>query len=98
MSSPAVNIRRYLDPAPVPDDVKAQAWDAFHSATTPQAFQAAFDRIRLPDEVKADLWDAKFPPAGTGRPCAWKHQRSGHEGLASPGYAEASLCNASADG
>lgn len=49
-----------LDPIPVDNAVKANAWDAFSQATSPDDFKAKFDKLALPDSAKADLWDMKF--------------------------------------
>lgn len=49
-----------LDPIPVANDMKANAWDAYSQATSPDDFKARFDKIALPDNAKADLWDMKF--------------------------------------
>ena len=62
-----------LDPLPVDDSVKADAWDAFHSAAGPSHFKSLMDPLGLPDEAKADLWDMKFgasvtPPEKGGDP------------------------------
>jgi len=56
-----------LDPLQVPQNVKADAWDAFHSAADQADFQKRFDSLNIPKEAKAALWDAKFqltPPEG----------------------------------
>jgi hypothetical protein len=51
-----------LKDAPVGDDVKAQAWEAFKSANSPQDFKKAFDPMSaLPDAVKHALWEYKQP-------------------------------------
>lgn len=58
------DIRTILDPLATDKALKAQAWDDFHAAQTPEDFQARFDKLALPKEAKAALWDAKFaaPP------------------------------------
>lgn len=57
-----------LKDAPVSDDVRAQAWDAFTKAATPQDFKKTFDPIKsLPDSVKGILWDFKKP--------SWRNQQ-----------------------
>lgn len=57
------DIRSILDPLKVDNSLKADAWDGFHAASSPEDFQSRFDKLKLPTEVKAALWDAKF---GTG--------------------------------
>jgi hypothetical protein len=57
-----------LKDAPVSDAVRAQAWDAFTKANSPQDFKKAFDPIKgLSDSVKGALWDFKKPSWGTGQ-------------------------------
>jgi hypothetical protein len=59
------DIRSILDPLPVDNEVKARAWDAFHSVKSEDEFRAQFDAISdLPREAKAALWDAKFSGEG----------------------------------
>lgn len=66
--SPAANpqevespeVRSVLDPLPVDNTVKAEAWRVYHTASSPQQFQSSFDKLQLPKEAKAALWNAKF--------------------------------------
>jgi predicted 3-demethylubiquinone-9 3-methyltransferase (glyoxalase superfamily) len=55
------DIRTILDPLQVPDEVKADAWDAWHAAKDDSDFQRRFARLSIPTEAKASLWDLKFP-------------------------------------
>jgi hypothetical protein len=55
------DISNILDSSKAPTNIKADAWDAFHAANSPDDFKARFDKLGLPDETKAALWDAKFP-------------------------------------
>lgn len=48
-----------LRPLNIPDDLKAQAWDAYHDATDPDDFAVRIVKINLPNEAKAALWDLK---------------------------------------
>ncbi len=52
--------RAVLDPISVGNDIKANAWDAYSQAKSPDDFKAKFDKLALPDNAKADLWDMKF--------------------------------------
>ena len=49
-----------LDPIPVDQTLKANAWDAYRQATSPDDFKAKFDKIAIPDSAKSDLWNMKF--------------------------------------
>ncbi len=51
--------------APVPDPVRADAWDAFHQSAHEDEFAQRVQGLPLPDETKAQLWDHK---AGVVRP------------------------------
>lgn len=54
------DIRSILDPAPIPKGVKADAFDAYTSATSADDLQQRLDKLPpIPQKVKADLWDAK---------------------------------------
>lgn len=55
-----LGLKPVLDGIDAPDHVKADSWDAFYGAQTPEDFKARFDRLNLPTERKADLWDLKF--------------------------------------
>jgi hypothetical protein len=48
-----------LKSAPIPDSVRADAWDAYHAAAGPQDLAARMAKLPLPNSVKADLWDQK---------------------------------------
>jgi hypothetical protein len=60
------DLKSILDAAPAANEVRAEAWDAFHLASSPEDFKSRFDKLKLPDTVKADLWDLKFQGPGTG--------------------------------
>jgi hypothetical protein len=55
-------LRGILDPVPVDRTVKADAWDAYYKAKTPEEFRSYFDTAPLPNQVKHALWDLKFAP------------------------------------
>jgi hypothetical protein len=57
---PSDDIQSVLDAVQTDKSVKADAWDAYHHAKSPQDFQTAFDKLNLPKETKAALWDHKF--------------------------------------
>lgn len=59
----ADRLQQILDSSKAPNIVKADAWDAFHSAKSPEEFKATFDRLPLLPKVKADLFDLKFNSA-----------------------------------
>lgn len=75
------DLRPILDPAPVGNEVKRKAWDAWHAAKTPQEFRASFDDMPLPRETKRALWDAKFKSqeAGTPKPTEGIMSRLGQD-------------------
>jgi hypothetical protein len=56
------DIRPILDPLKVPNETKAQVWDAWHSAKDDADFQRRFAGLNIPNEAKASLWDMKFAP------------------------------------
>ena len=56
------DIQTLLDASGAPQDVKANAWDAYHQTGNQQDFQARFDKLQIPQETKASLWDMKFSP------------------------------------
>lgn len=66
--------------APVPADVRADAWDAFQAATDADDLTRRISALKLPDEVKADLWDIK-----SGVPLAEKTAPAKAPGLATIG-------------
>lgn len=84
MSTPAITpeVKGLLDPLPVPSNVKADTWDAYYGADTPQAFKQRFDQLALPPSVKAQLWDLKFgnnkmaPPPNAGANTAARLQQA----------------------
>lgn len=41
------------------DDVRASAWDAFHTSANVDELTNALKGLSLPDDLKADLWDLK---------------------------------------
>jgi hypothetical protein len=59
-------VESVLRSADVPDQVKAQAWDAFFKSKDENAFKTSFGAIKeLPDPVKAQLWDLKSHKTAT---------------------------------
>src|SRR5215831_11774530 len=60
------DVQSIIGSANVPDNIKADAWDAFHAATSAADFKTRFDAIGLPNETKAALWDMKYPAGGAG--------------------------------
>jgi hypothetical protein len=63
MADTAIDIRPILDPLQVDQKLKADAWNQFQGASSPEDFQARFDKVNIPVEAKAALWNAKFKPA-----------------------------------
>jgi hypothetical protein len=61
-----------LRTAPTTDAVRAQVWDAYQAATSPDDFAAKVKDLPLPTAIKADLWDLKAarPAADTAAPAA----------------------------
>lgn len=53
------DVQSILDPLQIPKGVKANAYDAYQSATSADDLQKQLDKLPLPTKVKADLWDAK---------------------------------------
>lgn len=50
-----------LAPLQIPDNVKADAWDAYHAASSHMDLTPKLMAVKgLPDSAKADLWDAKL--------------------------------------
>ena len=45
--------------APIPDRLRADAWDAFEQATDADDLAKRLAKLPMPDAVKADLWDLK---------------------------------------
>jgi hypothetical protein len=48
-----------LRSAPVDDNARADAWDAFHQSQSEEDLTGRLQKLNLPQSVKADLWDAK---------------------------------------
>lgn len=48
-----------IEPLPIDRSAKAAAWDAFHSAQTPEDLQSGLDSLPLTNQAKSDLWDLK---------------------------------------
>ena len=48
-----------LAPLQIPDSVKADAWDAYHQASSVDDLAARLKKLPLPNSVRGDLWDAK---------------------------------------
>lgn len=53
------DVESILKPLPVPDSVKADAWDAYHGASSLDDLTGRLNKLPLTDAVKADIWDAK---------------------------------------
>lgn len=60
------DLQNYLQKLNVPDEVKADAWDAYHGAKDQGDFETRFKGLNLPDNAKADLWDMRFAKSPTG--------------------------------
>ncbi|HTA24728.1 MAG TPA: hypothetical protein VK763_14445 [Terriglobales bacterium] len=60
--TPQPDIKPILDRLNLPDNVKAQAWDAYYGAKDPGDFKQRFDSLAIPDDAKANLWDMRFSP------------------------------------
>jgi len=58
-TAPVDSAQQILAPVSVDDGIKAQAWEAFHSASSAQDFAQAVGNLNLPQEIKASLWEAK---------------------------------------
>ncbi len=56
MADPVADILRKQ---PIPDAVRAQAWDAFESAKDADDLASKLQAIKMPDAAKASLWDLK---------------------------------------
>lgn len=52
-------VAELLRKQPIPDAVRAQAWDAFESAKDADELAAALQALKMPDAAKASLWDLK---------------------------------------
>jgi hypothetical protein len=71
-------LQSYLKSLPTDDNTRANVWDAYHGANTPQDFQSGLSKLNIPQSAKADLWDAKYgnktlstyaaPPSATPAP------------------------------
>jgi hypothetical protein len=64
------DIQPILDSLNVPKSVKADAYDAYHAATSTDDLKARLDKLPLPNNAKADLWDAKNSEAAAAAPAA----------------------------
>lgn len=53
------DLEQLLKSAPIPDSVRADAWDAYHAAAGPQDLAARLGKLPIDNETKATLWDAK---------------------------------------
>lgn len=66
MADPVADLLRKT---PIPDAIRAQAWDAFESAKDADELATALQAIKMPDVAKASLWDLKAqaapPPQAT---------------------------------
>lgn len=52
-------VQARLITAPVPNSVRADAWDAFQQSKDADELAQRLAAIKIPDNVKADLWDMK---------------------------------------
>lgn len=48
-----------IEPLPIDRSAKANAWDIFHAAQTPEDLQSGLDNLPLTKQAKSDLWDLK---------------------------------------
>lgn len=64
----APDIRTVLDPLPVDQTVKAEVWNHFYGASSPDDFKQRFDQLQIPTEAKSALWNLKFNPGGSATP------------------------------
>lgn len=53
------DIQSILQNAPIPQAIRASAWDAYQGATDEDDLAARLNKLPIPNNVKADLWDAK---------------------------------------
>lgn len=67
MADPVADL---LKRQPVPDAVRAQAWDAYEAAPDADALAATLKSLKLPQTAKAALWDMKEASAPKGQPVA----------------------------
>lgn len=51
--------------APLSDAQRADLWDAYQTAGTPEDLAAALKPLKIPNPLKADLWDLKAAPRPT---------------------------------
>lgn len=58
-------VQARLITAPVPNSVRADAWDAFQQSKDADELAQRLAAIKIPDNVKADLWDMKHANATT---------------------------------
>ena len=50
----------YLRSLKIPDNVKADAWDAFHGSANEDDLTGKLNKLPLPNEARARLWDLKY--------------------------------------
>src|SRR5215472_1005525 len=53
------DLQSVLAAAPIPQSVRADAWDAYQAAAGPQDLAGRLQKLAMPNSVKADLWDMK---------------------------------------
>jgi hypothetical protein len=49
-----------LSPLSVPDNVKADAWDAYHQSQDEPTFTKRMKALNIPEDAKATLWDKRW--------------------------------------
>ncbi|MEY4387883.1 MAG: hypothetical protein RLY20_3166 [Verrucomicrobiota bacterium] len=52
-------VEAYLRKAPATDAQRADLWDAYHDAVSPDDLATKLQAIKVPDQVKVGLWDLK---------------------------------------
>jgi hypothetical protein len=57
------DVESILRSTAVPDSVKADAWDAYHAATSVDDLATRLKKLPITDAARADLWDAKHAEA-----------------------------------
>ncbi len=57
--TPHDTVAALLRRTPLPQAVRADAWDAFHAAKTHDDLTARLQKLPLPKEIRAQLWDLK---------------------------------------
>src|SRR3990167_1093396 len=63
MANGLTDIRKFLDPLRLPDEVKAKVWDEFYGSQMPEEAKQRLDSLEIPEGVKGGLWDVKFHPS-----------------------------------